>query len=125
MLARKTGLGSGHPRACGEDTLASSWPPSARRAIPARAGRTRNNLTWLRKQGGPSPRVRGGRKPDGKRRLQVVGPSPRVRGGRGLPASIGSTHAGHPRACGEDDSMMKDPWVARPGHPRACGEDSP
>ncbi len=81
MSHQPPAFGTGHPRACGEDGRAQAVGHAIDRAIPARAGRTSPALLPTSGQGGPSPRVRGGRS-------------------RG--SSARTAQAGHPRACGED-----------------------
>ncbi len=93
---------TGHPRACGENSFFLIDRCAARRAIPARAGRTSPTFSIRRSISGPSPRVRGERtggslNPAQSRAIPAragrtetpaetlaarPGPSPRVRGER-------------------------------------------
>ena len=114
--------GGAHPRACGENALASMGaytgngssprvrgkhptvdvPAAPVRLIPARAGKTSPKLLLRCGRSGSSPRVRGKHLADA--------PHPAVSGL--IPARAGKTRGG----CTSPTS--------RPAHPRACGENT-
>ncbi len=93
---------SGHPRACGENPLASASCLQGVRAIPARAGRTIKPSIVTEPVVGPSPRVRGELHCFFSLYRYLFGPSPRVRGELRRRWWWCGWLAGHPRACGEN-----------------------